>query len=557
MESSVTSDHGNTVEVDELLQTGHEPAGRSRGDWIRRFLAGNPFYMVSAALLLLGINRLVVDPDFLGAETPKLIFSFSALQIYEVLLVGVAVFLARRKIWYDSTLLVVLESALVLVSFILVTQAVLIGRGLALALCLGGAVLAVARWGGARLFIRELNLPTRLLGLGLVVLAANLALPFIFRPIMEEDVQDWEIPSHYAWMLALPLLQLLAMGLPRPSQWGGLAMQRSWLPLLMFTLLIAASGVHLYCVGYVCNLSLEPFLLAPVLWAAAWTVYHRLTDFLPAPSAKLRAALLFPPAMATLLALSHSRLFLTLTVLNIGLYGSLCVFGRDRRVAVQLLGASCAALVAAMPPEAGSALLPEFSRGKAIAFSLGASALLYAVASRRVGIGICGAILAALTPRFLFEVPTTHLAGQVGAVFLLLHSLRWGAPDPVRIALLRGAVALAWIVDAFMWTRNLEAMAISTVCGGAGLVLGVCWLAWLLTGQCKTRILPVAAFLVLMTTPAHCLFSSVSSVHPGVLAVAGSFLLLALGTALALTKHRWNRLTAASSDESPGKFHGL
>ena len=53
--------------------------------WLRLVLAGNPFYLLSAALLLFGINRLSVDPEFLGEELHKLAFNFSALQIYEIL----------------------------------------------------------------------------------------------------------------------------------------------------------------------------------------------------------------------------------------------------------------------------------------------------------------------------------------------------------------------------------------------------------------------------------------------------------------------------------------
>lgn len=56
------------------------------GYWFRRLLVCNPFFLCSAALLLFGINRLSVDPDFLSNETQKLLFNFSALQIYEVLM---------------------------------------------------------------------------------------------------------------------------------------------------------------------------------------------------------------------------------------------------------------------------------------------------------------------------------------------------------------------------------------------------------------------------------------------------------------------------------------
>ena len=91
--------------------------------WARRLLVCNPFFLCSAALLLFGVNRLSIDPGFLTDETHNLLFNFFALQCYEGLVVVTAVVLARRRIWYDSALLVVLDSGLVLVPFMLISQA--------------------------------------------------------------------------------------------------------------------------------------------------------------------------------------------------------------------------------------------------------------------------------------------------------------------------------------------------------------------------------------------------------------------------------------------------
>ena len=62
--------------------------------WLRRCLACNPFYLVSAALLLYGLYRVSVDPNFLATESAQLFFNFTSLQLYEVLLVGTAIVLA-------------------------------------------------------------------------------------------------------------------------------------------------------------------------------------------------------------------------------------------------------------------------------------------------------------------------------------------------------------------------------------------------------------------------------------------------------------------------------
>src|SRR5580700_8836245 len=103
--------------------------------WLRKFFACNPFYLVSAALLLYGCYRVSMDAEFLKQESPRLIFNFTAMQMYEVLLVLVAIFLAGRSLWYDSTLLVGLENMLVFVPFILISQAALTDSGMTEVIC--------------------------------------------------------------------------------------------------------------------------------------------------------------------------------------------------------------------------------------------------------------------------------------------------------------------------------------------------------------------------------------------------------------------------------------
>src|SRR5437899_3006892 len=136
-------------------------------DVAKRLLATNPFYPISAALLLYGFYKVSADPRFLPGEISQLIFNFSSLQVYEVLLVLTAIFLARRRIWYDSTLLVGLENMLVLVAFILVSQAALIDRRIIWVMCLAGGILAMLRFSALKRFIAELNLPEQLLYSGL------------------------------------------------------------------------------------------------------------------------------------------------------------------------------------------------------------------------------------------------------------------------------------------------------------------------------------------------------------------------------------------------------
>ena len=110
--------------------------------WVRRLLVCNPFFLCSAALLLLGVNRLSLDPTILGSERSNLLFNFFALQFYEALLVATAVWLARRRIWYDPALLVVMENGLVLAPFMLISQALFLDARLARTLVVVGGIIA-------------------------------------------------------------------------------------------------------------------------------------------------------------------------------------------------------------------------------------------------------------------------------------------------------------------------------------------------------------------------------------------------------------------------------
>src|SRR5436190_14732351 len=140
------------------------PGPKRKADyWIKRFLVCNPFFLCSAALLLYGINRLSIDPNFLSNETQNLLFNSSALQIYELLLAGTAIVLARRAVWYDSALLVVLENGLVLVPFMLISQAALIDSRLAWLLTIAGGLAVVGRFVSIRRGYPLFNLPGRAL----------------------------------------------------------------------------------------------------------------------------------------------------------------------------------------------------------------------------------------------------------------------------------------------------------------------------------------------------------------------------------------------------------
>src|SRR6267378_829958 len=304
------------------------PAGKPIPYFLKRFFACNPFYILSAALLLYGLYRISVDPNVLSKETAHLFFNFSSLQSYELLLVTTAIFLARRRIWYDSLLLVGLENMLILVPFILVSQAALIDKHLVCAMCVAGGALAILRFGSLKRFVAEINLPRPVIIIGVLILAVNVTLPIIYRILHESKFgtkPDWGAAYYtnkYIWLLALPILCGFANFVPFFRNHQGPLPSRGWLPIGCFALWLGGTGVHLYCLGYVYDFSLRLDMLAPAIWVLCWTLYRRMPQFMPQMPLPRARALLSLPVPAAILAAFHydHTVFLALTILNATIY---------------------------------------------------------------------------------------------------------------------------------------------------------------------------------------------------------------------------------------------
>jgi hypothetical protein len=525
------------------------PPPRPPWYWFKRLFACNPFYLVSAALLLYGCYRVSIDPNFLTGEVPQLFFNYGSLQCYEVLLVVTAIFLARRRIWYDSTLLMGLENLLVLVPFILISQAALIDARLVWAMCLAGGLVAIARGGGLKRFIPELNLPPRSIVIGLLVLAVNVALPVAYRILHEHKFgtkPDWGgayQTNQCAWWLLLPALCALANLVPATRASGELPPQRGWLPLGLFTLWFAGTGVHLYCLGYVYDFTLRPDHLAPAIWVLLWTLHWRAADWWPERAQAWKTALLALPLPATLLATPQPghQVFLVLTVLNVMAYGVIALRQHDRLLPLHLAFISVVALVGGLPEEWGRSLVTEFSRATCVGAGAALYALFCAALSRNPKLGLLGALTAAtaifgLAPG---HPDAIHWAVEAALAFLLLHSLRWLDSEQPGASAMRTLAGLLWVAHAFAWMRLGGAAWMA--CMVAAPVLAAYLAARLFATRWGPAVVPVSALVVMLSGPGDVSAARIQSVPVGLLAVIGSFLLFGLGTLAAMTRHRWSK----------------
>src|SRR5262249_26121676 len=269
-------------------------------------------------------------------------------------------------------LLVVLENGLVLVPFMLISQAALIKGTLATELGLGGAALAILRVVAIRRGYPLFNAPNRALVLGGILLAANVALPRIFRPLMEVEVADWRIANLIGWHGVLPLLTAGAWLLPKPERRGDLNPERPWLPLFNYALWILGSAVHLWCVQHICDLAFACAQLAATAWVAAWALRSRLGDCLASITPRWEKAGLWLTCAPPLLAFTESRLYVVLVALNVAVYLRLSWVGREitRGLVRQLALLSFALFLSGLPVEWGRQLWSGFGRPEAIVFAI-------------------------------------------------------------------------------------------------------------------------------------------------------------------------------------------
>lgn len=508
----------------------------------RLVLAGNPFYLLSAVLMLYGLYLVSVDPQMFGQELSQLAFNFSSLELYEVLLVVTALLLARRAVWYDATLLVLLENLLVLVPFLLLSQASFLTAPAAWAVGGTAVALAVGKFWVLRRHMQNLNFPTTLLAVGCALLVVNVAFPLTFHHVVQLDNELWPSLSRSAWLWFLPGLIALANFHPQTGQRDGRPLEQPWTPLLFHTLWLAGTAVHLHSVNYLDGQKFQLALVAPAVWTLAWTGWNRASDFAAASGPGFHRTLLVLPALAPLLAAGRSEpeVLFTLASLNVLAYFALG-WWRKNPLATQLGLASLVLLAPAMPESLGRVMIPDFSAGKALALALAGYALLLLSASRRPGHALLGAVIVGLGTQFQFSQLdyVEQFAMQHALIFLLLHSLRWTEEHASRA--LRAAAALAWLAHSVVWLRLVETDANWPVLLGGCLVLGVAALVRLAHGQWSHWFLTVNAGLVSLAVPVNMVVELLRITPSGYLAVLGSFVLFAVGTALAWTKPRWNQ----------------
>ena len=520
------------------------PMHRPLSWWLRKIFACNPFYLVSAALLLYGCYRVSIDDTFTDRETARLLFNFSSVQVYELLLVGVAIFLARRRLWYDSMLLVGLENLLVFVPFILISLAALIGPWITGWVCAAGVIMAALRFGGLKRYFAELNLPGSLLGVGFILLALNVALPLTYRHYIElkigthPDSGPDYIMNECMWLLVLPAALALVNFLPCAQTGGDSLPQRHWLPTGLFALWITVTGLHLWALDYVYDYYLRPDLFAPVGWVLAWTVFLRA----PAKPAALKYTLMVPAVVVPFLADSPGTegTYLVLMALNVAAFGVMRFLRGGNRVAGHLAYASVLLIIAGLPESWIQLAIHGATATGCVAAGAAAYMLFWTAWLRNPKLAILGAILFGIAIAVVFRGhANANWALQGSFVFFLLHSLRWNDAEHAGAGAARNFIGIIWIIQSFVW-MNCEGTRFWMPFIPGALVLALYCVFFPCRGVWRLFAVPASALAVILSGPCCLAIDRLRSTPAGLLAVIASFLFLGLGTIAALTREFWH-----------------
>lgn len=312
--------------------------------WLRTLLQHNPFYLLSAGLMLGGCLALTNSLSWSPIRLQRLLLLVSALQLYECLLIALGLFLlVRRRLRHDGgTLIAVAAFFMADVTFLSGEIAnAHPGIGVVVNLILISVLLAKLA-----LIYSCLSLPVagRMFGVTFVIFAMLFSIAVLFKHL---DSRWGRLPAWvlYAawWVVAMLPIALTTIRLGRdrspPANWGF-----AWLLVLVPLVSLIA---HVSTSNFVLNVRWYNANLAPVFLGLA-VALARADARVASLELRLRAQILLP-IVAMILASTggqpHSLVFdlggVTFSQLRLTAMGSVLVlvhaFARFRLVAFAVL----------------------------------------------------------------------------------------------------------------------------------------------------------------------------------------------------------------------------
>jgi hypothetical protein len=255
-----------------------EIRGNEEGTWVidRRsddpikkfFHLHNPFYLVSAACMLLGCYLVAgaVTGDSSASRLIRVLVMLGALNVYELLLVGLSCFLiVKKKQVRDGLVLLLIEVLLLADSTNLLHETYALSFRVGVQVNLAALILALAK-ASAVVWALKLRFSVRELAAAASGYLAMLLVPGVLTAI-NRGGGSMALPLHWAWWIAGLLPLGIALLLPRlsvkrtkqESRLGTFALGAPW----------ASLGLHLLMASWQYGEVFHFANLAPVL--IGWT----------------------------------------------------------------------------------------------------------------------------------------------------------------------------------------------------------------------------------------------------------------------------------------------
>lgn len=553
-----TDDKHVEIKFDEFdpFRADNSIAPRKQRTRLRRFIgwivAGNPFYPMSAVLVLLGVFLLSGEEAFFGSETRQLVFNMSAVQIYGLLMVGTAIYLNRKQIIYDAVLLAALVSLPILVPFVLISQAASLGRNPMIFGSAAAAMCAFAQFEWLRWGMPRLRLSGGFRGFFIAAVGLNLMLPLALSEVHGRlDAVKWffflETFWPLVWYVVLPALVAFAFVIKPPGESNREGVVARWVPPIWIVALIAATAVQLGGLSFVYSTPWKFSYLYPALWLLAWLVAFRLKSWIREIPMVVEHALVVLPMFVGFIAWNQPE-DISVSWLNLAnaiAFGIILAAGQRRLLNWVLLCVSMLSWLRVVPLNAVVAWSPNLNRFDLIL--LLASVATFAAGSwrRKPVWGVLSA-LAVIHPLQLFWLTSNSewpVVGQIVLTVWWLHSFRWNFVNGEGRVLRRVAFGM-WCVQSLIW------IAFNNGSGPVGLAVfavvfagSAACRAWLL-GYRRDWVYAVVSLCVLGAKFAPDAFVVVREIPVGLLIVVAGLSSFGFGTLIATRRRQWALMPA-------------
>lgn len=253
----------NPISIDPQTPLSYVPSP-PRSTWrtraIRKIVDRNPFYLLSAACMLGGCLALTNSLSWLSLPLPRLLTLIATINLYEGLLVALALLLASRGLMRDARILLIVEAFFLLDVTFLNAEVVTASLRIGTFVSAGLFVLAVIK---LRLVMRALGTdlsPARFVYV-VTQVAALLAIPCILRRIDQGAVTPLNFYAVWWVVGLLPILQEIATRI-----WGVGHSQRIPGAAALYLILPWISLIaHVGILHYVYGVAFYGAMVAPVL----------------------------------------------------------------------------------------------------------------------------------------------------------------------------------------------------------------------------------------------------------------------------------------------------